>query len=109
MGEENKRRKAVSKFFRLKLADDIRKLVEGLPLSGLVETQIGNHVYVANGELNTGFCKHPVVLRIRRREDKLYVTLRLGRKSDIVLPFDTPDQRLGASGLLVQEICRMTN
>jgi hypothetical protein len=57
--------KVFSKYYRIRMSEQIHNLVEALPLKGMKETQVGNHVYSGSGFLCVGETKYPVTLRIR--------------------------------------------
>lgn len=99
--------KVMSKFFRLKMADDIRKLLTELPQLSLVENQVGNHVYTADGVLITGACRQKVKIRIRRCEEKFNLTIRMNEGLEVVMPFDTEEQKAMAP-IRVQEALQRT-
>lgn len=92
----NMNAKIVSKFQRILLTEDIRKLVYGIPNATLRETQVGNHVYMADGEIGFGIRKRPLRVRISREEDGLRLYVRAGGEVDIGLPYGTKDERDGA-------------
>jgi len=85
--------KVVSKYHRLRLTDDIRKLVLGLPVVNLRETQVGNHVYMADGEICIGLQKRSVRIRIAHRDGRLSLIIRSADGLDLELPYDTSEQR----------------
>ena len=57
--------KVISKYYRLQLTDGLRELVQKLPISGLEETQVGDHVYSAAGTITVGGRQFPATVRVR--------------------------------------------
>jgi len=68
MGE---RSKLISKFYRLKIADELRKFIEGLPVREVHETQMGDSIYIGRGELCVGHTYYPVGIRVWFRHDQI--------------------------------------
>jgi len=87
--------KVIAKYHRLRLTDDIRNLIRGLPVS-VEETQVGSHVYLADGEVQMGLQKSPVRIRIECRHGKLSLVVKSGTWLAMSLPYDTPEQRARA-------------
>jgi hypothetical protein len=58
------RSKVISKFYRLKLADELRSFLEAIPVRELHESQAGDNIYMANGELRVGSTYYPAGIRI---------------------------------------------
>ncbi len=85
--------KVVSKYHRLRLTDDIRKHIHGLPVVDLEETQVGNHVYMANGRICLGLEQSGVKIRIAHRDGQFKLTVKSGNGLDLELPYDTPEER----------------
>lgn len=80
----------------------------GIPAE-LVETQMGNHVYMANGGLQIGMENHPVMVRIAHRKGLLVLTVKSQSSMNISLPFDTPEQRKQALNTIKEEIRNLLN
>ncbi len=86
--------KVVSKFHRLELTDDLRKMLMQLPVRKLVETQVGNHIYLANGEMMIGSRYFPVRIRVWTDGDGLRAQVKAPRAAlDVQLPFGTEEDR----------------
>ena len=86
--------KMVSKLHRLELTDDLRKMLMGLPVRKLVETQVGNHVYLADGEIMVGSRYFPVRIRVWTDGDGLRARVKALRAGlDVELPFETEGDR----------------
>jgi hypothetical protein len=56
--------KVISKFYRLKLADELRRFLDALPVRNVHESQTGDNIYMANGELRVGATYYPVGIRV---------------------------------------------
>lgn len=78
--------KLVSKLFRQRLAKDLKACLEALPLEGLRESQVGNHVYMGRGKVRVGASAYPVQVRVWIRDGLLTARVQ------------TEDQRLRVEG-----------
>lgn len=86
--------KVVSKLHRLELTDDLRKMLMRLPVRGLVETQIGNHIYLADGELMVGSRYFPVRIRVWKNREGLQAQVKAPKAAlDVQLPFEIKEDR----------------
>jgi hypothetical protein len=86
--------KMVSKLYRLELTDDLRRVLMRLPVRKLVETQVGNHVYMANGEIMVGPRYYPVRIRVWTDGSELMASVTAPRAGlEVELPFGTPEDR----------------
>ena len=56
--------KMVSKLCRLRLSGELSEMIRGLPVQGLRETQVGNHIYMGNGTIRVGSQEYPVRIRV---------------------------------------------
>lgn len=65
------RRKIISKLYRLKMTSDLRRFIDSIPVRNVRESQMGNNIYMANGEIRVGHTYHPVGIRIWFQEDKI--------------------------------------
>lgn len=54
----------MSKFYRLKMIDDIRSLITGIPFRNLKEITVREQIYRAHGEIQTGSAYQPVDIKI---------------------------------------------
>lgn len=72
--------KIISKYHRLRLTDILKKLIESLPFSNLIETQVGNYVYSANGNILIGTMYYPVKILIKHK-DNITATIKTYDKS----------------------------
>jgi hypothetical protein len=54
----------MSKFYRLKMVDNIRDLILGVPFRNLKEITVKEQIYRACGEIQTGSTYQPVDIRI---------------------------------------------
>ena len=62
---KNSPRKLISKLLRLNLRDSIAQFLRTAPLSEMIETQVGNHIYSGKGKLKVGGSLANVTMRIR--------------------------------------------
>jgi hypothetical protein len=85
--------KVVSKFHRLELTDDLRKMLMQLPVRKLVETQVGNHVYLADGEIMVGSRYFPVRIRVWKDDELRARVKSLKAGLDVESPFETQEDR----------------
>ena len=84
------RSKLISKFYRLKMAGELRRFLEALPIRSVQETQIGDSIYMANGELRVGHMYYPVGIRVWFKHDKIVaqITAPKAHVSVYADPFD---------------------
>ena len=81
--------KIISKYYRLRYSDGIRKVVEGLPIKNLEETQVGNFVYSGVGEILVGSSHFPATVRIRLEDGVPTVSVTApGAGISVACPFD---------------------
>lgn len=82
-------RKVISKYYRLRFTDELREVVEALPVHGLQEDQVGNHVYSARGSLDVGGRIYHATVRVRLAEEgpMVYVSAP-GAGVSVVCPFE---------------------
>lgn len=84
--------KVVSKFYRLKLAGELRRFLEALPVRNLQESQMGSNVYMAQGELRVGSTYYPVGIRVWLQHEKILVSVKAPEgRIDVEGQFD-PDK-----------------
>jgi hypothetical protein len=67
--------KIVSKYYRIKMSDEIRHFLKQLPIRNMVESQVGNHIYMGNGELQIGSEYVKMCLKIRLVQKKPVVSI----------------------------------
>lgn len=96
--DKNRRDKIKSKYFRLELSDDLKKVMEVLVEGGiedLVETQVGNHIYSGQGKLEINGEMASVNVRVwMMNERPLLVITAPGKNLKVVSPLD-PDEAYG--------------
>jgi hypothetical protein len=109
MGTARGKSKLVSKYYRIKLSEEIGRLLRSIPIKGMVETQVGNHVYMAEGELNIGSEKHLVKIRISHRNGNFNLRVKSSALLDLLLPFDTPEERETVPRILKEKIQKLLN
>lgn len=56
--------KVVSKFYRLRMAEQLQDFLDSMPVRGVHETQMGDNIYMAKGELRVGHAYYPMGIRI---------------------------------------------
>lgn len=77
------------------MTDELSKLLRSLPVISVVESQVGNHVYLGHGKIRTGMIEYPATIRIFLTEDgKLVASVKSDRaKIDIEQFFTTEEER----------------
>lgn len=79
-----------SKFFRLKMTDDLQEMVGNFPFKNLKEIQSDN-IYLARGEIQIGdFCS-PISVRVWLDEKEPNITLISPVFSEKTLEFNQPN------------------
>ncbi len=84
----------VSKFYRLKLTDEIKLLLTQLPVKDISERKDDNSVYSGSGEITIGVNSHPVEIKIGVVNKKPWVRLvseRIGVDVDCEFMSDSAD------------------
>jgi hypothetical protein len=84
MMDENRRNKIHSKYFRLELSDDLRKVIKILVDGGiqeLTETQIGNHIYSGHGKIEIDGKLTPVTVRVQMIDERPLLAITAPGKS----------------------------
>ncbi len=66
----------VSKFYRLRISRELRTMLTALPIRKMRETQVGNHVYLANGELRVGNDFYPAKIRVWIEKGRVLAAVR---------------------------------
>jgi hypothetical protein len=56
--------KVISKFYRLRMAEQLQDFLDSLPVRGVHESHMGDNIYMAKGELRVGHTYYPVGIRI---------------------------------------------
>jgi hypothetical protein len=56
--------KVISKFYRLKMAEQLQDFLDSMPVRRVHESQMGDNIYMAKGELRVGHTYYPVGIRI---------------------------------------------
>lgn len=88
--------KVVSKLYRIQLTDDLKEMIQNLPVRRLEETQEGNHVYMGMGEVKVGGRHYPVQIRVWSEGGSLLAMVAApGVGLELRGPFETPEQRQG--------------
>lgn len=88
------KRKLVSKYYRLKMSDALRQMVFGIPVSDLVETQVGDHIYLGQGVVKTGVLGHPAAVRVWVGEDGIRARVKSDPAGLLVdMPFGTENEQ----------------
>ena len=71
--------KMISKLCRLRLTNELEEMIRELPVKGLEETQVGNHVYMGRGMIRVGTQDYPVQLRVWIDGDTMRAAVRAKR------------------------------
>lgn len=84
------RSKVISKLYRLKMTGELRRFIEAIPVRNIHESQMGNNIYMANGEIQVGHAYYPVGIRIWFHDDRIVaqVSAPEAAVSIFVDPFD---------------------
>jgi hypothetical protein len=88
-------KKVISKFYRLQMTDHLKSILLKLPSLDLEETQAGNHIYYAHGNIKIGRETYPCRLRvwIDQNED-MRIALKAPRaKIEVTNRFDSKSGR----------------
>lgn len=77
------------------MTDELSKLLRNLPITSVVESQVGNHVYLGHGIIRTGLLTYPVTIRVfLTGEGKLVASVKSeAAKIDIEQFFTTEEER----------------
>jgi len=93
--------KVVSKFYRLKMTDEIRSLITALPVKNLRETQVGNHVYYAKGQIKIGVGYYPGRIRIWLWNKNISVSVKSEEAGfGVIFPFNSRHEQARASRVI---------
>ncbi len=88
-------RKIISKFYRIRISNDLHEMINDLPVRNFRENQIGNHVYSGVGEMRVGSSYFPATIRVRLVEGIPIVFVRVphaGISTDCPLKSKTTGQ-----------------
>ena len=100
--------KVASKLARLRLSGDRRRLLKGIPITDLEESQEGNHVYWASGRLRTAEGPKAIVrIWIGGGGVNLTVCLKDGR--EVTVPYSTENDRTTAAESVTKVLDRMAD
>lgn len=90
----NRMSKVVSKLYRIQLTDDLREMIQKLPVRGLKETQEGDYVYAGSGEVEVGSFHYPVWIRVRSEDGGLTAVIEAPKAYlELQAPFGTKEER----------------
>jgi len=83
-----------SKFYRLKMTDDIHNLILSIPFRNLEEITVREQVYRAYGEIQVGSKYHPVDVRIWLQDGAPKLEIK-SKQAQIyaVYPFNTRNEQ----------------
>jgi hypothetical protein len=83
-----------SKFYRLKLSDDILSLLEQLPIRQIKETPTRGLVYLGTGQIDWGASVLPMKVVIWQKQKQLFADLKIpGANIHVTHSFDTSEQK----------------
>jgi hypothetical protein len=84
----------LSKFYRLKMTDDIRDLITNIPFRNLEETTVKEQIYRAYGEIQIGSKYQPVDIRIWLQDGAPKLEIK-SKQAQVyaVYPFDTKNEQ----------------
>lgn len=85
----NNAKKVISKYYRLKMTDRLQTVIRDLPIRGMRENQVGNHVYSGIGEMKVGAGYFPVTVHVRivHGTPRVYISAP-GAGIEVSCPFD---------------------
>jgi hypothetical protein len=102
--------KVLSKFYRLKLTDQIRDLITALPTENLQETQVGNHVYYAKGQFKVGSQSYPGRIRIWLWNRNISISVKSEEIGfNIVCPFNDEMEQKRAAQVINENLQKHLN
>jgi len=102
--------KVMSKFYRLKMTDAIRSLIMALPVRDLEETQAGNHVYFAKGQVKIGSKYYPGDIRIWLLGRNISVSVKSRQAGfNVVFPFNSEAEQARAPRVINEAIQKHLN
>ena len=80
---------------RLRMTSELSKLLRSLPVVSVVESQVGNHVYLGHGVIQTGLLAYPAIVRVFLTGDgKLVASVKSeAAKIEIEQFFTTEEER----------------
>ena len=98
------RSKLISKFYRLKMAGELRSFISALPVRKVHESQIGDNIYMAKGELRVGHTYYPVGIRVWFSHDRIVAQVTAPKAAISV--FSNPFDPFGTAELVRQATMR---
>lgn len=60
---------AVFKYYRLKMSDELRLLITGIPVKNIKEIHKGDHVYLGHGNILIGSKEHVVTIKVVKNDN----------------------------------------
>ena len=77
------------------MTNELSKLLRSLPVISVVESQVGNHVYLGHGMIRTGLLMYPATIRVFLTGDgKLVASVKSeAAKIEIEQFFTTEEER----------------
>lgn len=86
--------KIASKVLRQRMSAELREMLRSIPVKGLKESQVGNHVYLGHGHVEVGGRRTPAQVRVWIRDGGLMagVSTSDGRVQ-VYEPFTTKEER----------------
>jgi hypothetical protein len=92
------------------MTDEIRNLLMALPVKDLQETQAGNHVYFAKGQVKIGSRYYPGVVRIWLSGENISVSVK-SRKAgfNVIFPFNSEAEQARAPRVIGEAIQKHLN
>lgn len=106
----NSRSMVVSKFYRLQMAEDLRRLLKNLPVENVIEVMKGNHIYLGHGTTRIGARFHPTILRVWEERGDLGLLVSVPNSGiRISCPFRTEEERASAPNLVREAVRKCEN
>jgi hypothetical protein len=77
------------------MTNELSKLLRSLPVMSVVESQVGNHIYLGHGMIRTGLLAYPATIRVfLTDEGKLVASVKSeAAKIEIEQSFTTEEER----------------
>lgn len=105
MGTGWKTKKLLSKFWRLKAAEELGRVIRALPVRDLEESQVGAYVYSGTGKLDVDGRTVGVTLRASMTPGGIRMTVRSGDGLRAEFPLDAGE----AERAVLDAVRRMAN
>jgi hypothetical protein len=87
------------------MTDELSKLLKSLPVVSVIESQVGNHVYLGHGIIKTGFMMYPATIRVFLTDDgKLVASVKSDKAGIEVEQFFTTEEERESFPKVVERV-----